>query len=148
MVFESELHIPGATMVIRGLEVNTENDCRHTLGYLHLKPLILISAMGVLAHSTGPSMALAPSKRGFLNSHQEEINFDDDIQTPPYSEEHPDGLIYISGSSNEGMRDYLEEYCAKYLENLPLSQGKHANVTQEASNTYSTRVWIGGRPRK
>lgn len=130
MVFESELHIPGAIMEIRGLEVNGENDCkRHTLGYLHLKPLILIDAMGVLAHSTGPSMALAPSKRGCLNSHQEEISFDDDIQNPPYSEKHPDGLIDISGSSNEGMRDYLEEYCAKYRENLPLSQGKHANVT-------------------
>ncbi|KAH6991341.1 pyridoxal phosphate-dependent transferase [Ilyonectria sp. MPI-CAGE-AT-0026] len=78
--------------------------------------------MGVLAHSTGHSMALAPSKRGFLNSHQEEISFDDDLQNPPYSEKHPDGLVDISGSSNEGMRDYLEEYCAKYRENLPLSQ--------------------------
>ncbi|KAF7538181.1 hypothetical protein G7054_g3168 [Neopestalotiopsis clavispora] len=70
--------------------------------------------------------ALRPSKRALRNISHDESGLDDDLEGISYYDpiEHPDGLIDISGSSNEGMRDFLQDYCKSYAENeLQLDQG-------------------------
>jgi hypothetical protein len=71
--------------------------------------------------------ALQPSKRALRNISHDESSLDDDLEGIPYYDpiEHPDGLIDISGSSNEGMRDFLQDYCKSYAEDdLRLDQSR------------------------
>lgn len=54
------------------------------------------------------------------------IDFSDEIRQRPFydPDRHPDGLIDISGASNETMRDVLQEYSERYSRRLGLAESE------------------------
>lgn len=73
---------------------------------------------------------LAPSNRGLANLADDEPSLDDEVRKhPPYDPVYcPEGHIDISGASNEGMRDYLKDYCISRGPEISLDKSEQADV--------------------
>lgn len=74
---------------------------------------------------------LHPSRRGLQNIHLGEgVDLSKELEGRTYydPEHNPDGLVDLSGATNEIMRDYMSKYFSSFSRNFDLAEGMHRQI--------------------